>query len=169
MFDDPSKNQTLLLGNIQIVLKVLFSSILVYWFRGLKQYYIPIRWLVCNLKYQSNRSLNIPSRAYLGHLMFFAAREGARGGAFRGWGIWSLRRADSKSWRRQALMHSKRKIPDSWRTGWKAKAYTSFTLYLKVFKNHLYYLRHVRVLSIKPYLHTQLPEHNRSYWKVSQG
>ena len=25
------------------------------------------------------------------------------------------------------------------------------------------YLRHVRVLSIKPCLHTQLPEHSRSY------
>ena len=62
-----------------------------------------------------------------------------------------LRHVDStwrdKSWRRQALMHSKRKIPDSWRTGWKAKACTSFFLYLKVFKNHLYYLWHVRVLS----------------------
>ena len=72
-----------------------------------------------------------------------------------------------KSWRRQALMHSKRKIHDSWRTGWKAKACTSFALYLNVFKNHLYHLRHVRVLSIKPCLHTQLPEHNRSYRKVS--
>ena len=41
-------------------------------------------------------------------------------------------------------------------------------LYLKVFKNHLYYLWHVRVLSIKPCLHTQLPEHNKSYWKVSR-
>ena len=39
---------------------------------------------------------------------------------------------------------------------------------LKVFRNHLYYLWHVRVLSIKPCLHTQLPEHNRSYWKVSR-
>ena len=36
-------------------------------------------------------------------------------------------------------------------------------------ENHLYYLRHVRVLSIKPCLHTQLPEHNRSFWKVSRG
>ena len=52
-----------------------------------------------------------------------------------------------KSWRRQAFMHSKRKIPYSWRTGWKAKACTSFVLYLKVFKNHLHYLWHVRVLS----------------------
>ena len=53
----------------------------------------------------------------------------------------------------------------------KAKACKSFVLYLKVFKNHLYYLWHVsvRVLSIKPCLHTQLPEHNRSYWKVSRG
>ena len=74
-----------------------------------------------------------------------------------------------KSWRRQAFMHSKRKIPDSWRTGWKAKACTSFVLYLKAFKNHLYYLWHVRVLSIKPCLHTQLPEHNKSYSKVSRG
>ena len=65
-------------------------------------------------------------------------------------------------------MHSKRKIPDSWRTGWKVKACTSFALYLKVFKNHLYYLWHVRVLSFKPCLHTQLLEHNRSYWKVSR-
>ena len=60
-------------------------------------------------------------------------------------------------------MRSKRKIPDSWRAGWKAKACTSFVLYLKVFKNHLYYLWHVRVLSIKPCLHTQLPAHNKSY------
>ena len=74
-----------------------------------------------------------------------------------------------KSWRRQALMHSKRKIPNSRRTGWKAKACTSFALYLKVFKNHLYYLRHVRVLSIKPCLRTQLAKHNRSYWKVFRG
>ena len=66
-------------------------------------------------------------------------------------------------------MHSKRKIPDSWRTGWKAKACTSFVPYLKVFKNHSYYLWHVRVLSIKPYLHIQLPEHNKSYRKVSRG
>ena len=84
-----------------------------------------------------------------------------------------LRRADStwrdKPWRRQALMHSKRKIPNSRWTGWKAKACTSFALYLKVFKNHLYYFRHVRVLSIKPCLRTQLAEHNRSYWKVSWG
>ena len=84
-----------------------------------------------------------------------------------------LRQVDStwrdKPWRRQALMHSKRKIPDSLRTGWKAKACTRFALYLKVIKNHLYYLRHVRVLSSKPCLHTQLPKHNRSYWKVSRG
>ena len=84
-----------------------------------------------------------------------------------------LRRTDStwrdKPWRRQALMHSKRKIPDSWRTDWKAKACTSFALYFKVFNNHLYYLRHVIVLSSKPCLHTQLPKHNRSYWKVSRG
>ena len=70
---------------------------------------------------------------------------------------------------RQALMHSKRKIPNSWRTGRKAKACTSLALYLKVFKSYLYYLRHVRVLSIKPCSHTQLPENNRSYWKVSRG
>ena len=74
-----------------------------------------------------------------------------------------------KSWRRQAFVHSKRKIPDSWRTGLKAKACTSFVLYLKVFRNHLYYVWHVRVLSIKPCLHTQLPEHNKSYRKVSRG
>ena len=84
-----------------------------------------------------------------------------------------LCRADStwrdKSWRRQALMHSQRKIPDLWRTGWKTKACTSFVMYLKVSKNNLHYLRHVTVLSIEPCLHTQLPEHNRSYWKVSRG
>ena len=28
---------------------------------------------------------------------------------------------------------------------------------------------YLRGLSIKPCLHTQLPEHNRSYWKVSRG
>ena len=55
------------------------------------------------------------------------------------------------------------------RNGRKAKACTSFVLYLKVFKNHLYYLWHVRVLSIKPCLHTQLPEHNKSYRTVSPG
>ena len=66
---------------------------------------------------------------------------------------------------------SKRKIPDSWRTGWKEKACTSFVLYLEVFKNHLYYLWHVRVLSFKPcfIIHTRLPEHNKSYRKVSRG
>ena len=42
----------------------------------------------------------------------------------------------------------------------KQRVFTSFVLYLKVLKNHLYYLWHVRVLSIKPCLHTQLPEHN---------
>ena len=67
-------------------------------------------------------------------------------------------------------MHSKRKIPDSWQPGWKAKACTSLALYLRVFKNYLYiYLRHVRVLSIKPCSHTQLPVNNRNYWKVSWG
>ena len=34
----------------------------------------------------------------------------------------------------------------------------AFKANLKVFKNHLYYLWHVRVLSIKPCLHTQLPK-----------
>ena len=103
------------------------------------------------IMYQSNRSFNIPTpRAYPGHLT-----SSCPGGGnlinliFPGAGIWS--RADStrgdKSCRRQALMHSKRKIPDSWRTGWKAKACTSFFLYLKIFKNHLHYLWHVRVLS----------------------
>ena len=84
-----------------------------------------------------------------------------------------LRRSDStwrdESWRRQALMCSKWKTPNSWRTGWRANVCTSFALYLKVFKNHLYHLWHVRVLSIKPCLHTQFPERNRSYWKVSRG
>ena len=43
-----------------------------------------------------------------------------------------------KSWRRQTLMNSKEKITYSWRIGWKPKAYTSFVLYLKVFKTDLY-------------------------------
>ena len=81
-------------------------------------------------------------------------------------------RADStwhdNSWS-QALIHSKRKILDSWRTGWKQRLAQALLCICKVFKNHLYYLWHVRVLSIKPCLHTQLPEHNRSYWKVSRG
>ena len=51
----------------------------------------------------------------------------------------------------------------------KSKGLHKFSLYLKVFKNHLYYLWHVRMLSIKPCLYTQLPAHNRSYWKVSRG
>ena len=59
-------------------------------------------------------------------------------------------------------MHSKRKIPGLAEKQRLAQA-------LKVFKNHLYYLWHVRVLSIKPFLHTQLPEHNNSYRKVSRG
>ena len=132
-----------------------------------------------------------PPRTYPGHLTSFPAREGGNliNLVFPGTGIWSLligggefdrysrfhvtSRADSmrgdKSWRRQAFMHSKRKIPDLWQTGWKANSCTSFVLYLKVFKNHLYHLWHIRVLSIKPCLHTQLPEHNKSYQKVSWG
>ena len=35
--------------------------------------------------------------------------------------------------------------------------------------NHLYYLWHVTVLSIKPCLHTQLLEHSKSYRKVSRA
>ena len=118
--------------------------------------------------YQSNRSFNIPPRAYPGHLTSFPAREGGNlinlvfpGQAFDHYllGVGNLiasldfmlrvvliPRGVIKSWRRQAFMHSKQKIPDSWRTGWKAKACTSFVLYLKVFKNHLYYLWNVRVL-----------------------
>ena len=114
--------------------------------------------------YQSNQSLKIPPPT-----TSFAAREG--GNLIASFDF-MLRRVDStwrdKSWRRQALMHSKRKRPDSWRTGWKVKACTNFALYLKVFKNHFYYLRHIRMLSIKSCLHTQLPEHNRRYWKVSR-
>ena len=71
-----------------------------------------------------------------------------------------------KSWRRQAFMHSKQKIPDSWRTGWKAKACTvmlcsvfegiqePFTLSLAC--------KSVVSRSIKPCLHTQLPEHKKT-------
>ena len=51
----------------------------------------------------------------------------------------------------------------------KSKGWHKLVLYLKVFKNHLYYLWHVRVLSIKSCLHTQLPEHIKSYRKVSRG
>ena len=82
----------------------------------------------------------------------------------RGWGIWS-----------QALIScyialiprgvitslDTFKAKDTWfLADWlKSKGlYISFALYLKVFKNHLYYLRYVRV-SINPCLH----------WKVSQG
>ena len=66
-------------------------------------------------------------------------------------GIWSLASISccescwfhvvDKSWRRrrrQTLMNSKEKIAYSWRIGWKPKAYTSFVLYLKVFKTDLY-------------------------------
>ena len=51
----------------------------------------------------------------------------------------------------------------------KSKGLHKLVVYLKVLKNHLYYLRHVRVLSIKPCLHTQLPEHNKSYRKGGGG
>ena len=51
----------------------------------------------------------------------------------------------------------------------KSKSLHKLVLYLKVFKNHLHYLWHVGVLSIKPCLHTQLPEHNKSFRKVSRG
>ena len=147
--------------------------------------------------YQSNRSLNIPPPpAYPGHLTSFAAREGGNLmnlvfpgeghliTTYRGWGIWNfdfmLRVAliprgainHGEDKRRQAFMHSKRKIPDSWRTGWKAEACTSFVLYLKVFENHLHLslaCKSVVSRSIKPCLHTQLPEHNKSYRKVSWG
>ena len=94
-----------------------------------------------------------PPRAYPGHLTSFPAREGGNlmnlvfPGAghlittHRGWGIWLLASISCyitlipggvihcKSWRRPALMHSERKIPDSWQTRWKAKACTSFALY----------------------------------------
>ena len=48
---------------------------------------------------------------------------------------------------------SKEKIADSWQIGWKPKAYmyTSFVLYLKVFKSDLYL-----------FLNIQLQKHNRS-------
>ena len=120
-----------------------------------RKYFGPIlNILNCTVMYRSNRSLNIPPRAYP---QFHVT---SRADSTRG----------DKSWRRQAFMHSKRKIPDSWRTGWKVKACTSFVLSdLKVFKNHLYYLWYVRLLSIKPCLHTQLPEHNKRHRKVSRG
>ena len=51
----------------------------------------------------------------------------------------------------------------------KSKGLHKLVLYLKVFKNHLYYLWHVRVLFIKPCSHTQLPEHGKSYRNVSRG
>ena len=35
-------------------------------------------------------------------------------------------------------MNSKEKIEYSWQIGWEPKAYTSFVLYLKVFKTDLY-------------------------------
>lgn len=39
-------------------LKVLSSSLSVYWFRGVKQYYFPLRWLICN-KSKINSNLNV--------------------------------------------------------------------------------------------------------------
>ena len=141
--------------------------------------------------YQSNRNLNIlpPGipRAF-GILCCPGGREFdelslSRDGAFDhyskgGWGIWSLasiscyvtliprgviNHGGSKPCRIQSERY--RFMAD----GWKAKACASFALNLKVFKNHLNYLRHVRVLSIKPCLHLQLLEHNKSYRKVSRG
>ena len=140
--------------------------------------------------YQSNRSLNIPSGYTPGiWRLFLSGREGIwwTYKSFPGRGIWSLligggefdryprfrvtSRADStwrdKSWRTQALMHSKRKIPDSWRTGWKAKACTSFALYLKLFKNHVYYLWHLRALFVKvtrPSFFWGVPSYFEALW-----
>ena len=65
-------------------------------------------------------------------------------------------------------MHSKRKIPDSLRDWLKSKGLHKLCSVFEVFKNHLYFLWHVKVLSIKPCLHTQLPVHNNSYRKVSR-
>ena len=45
----------------------------------------------------------------------------------------------------------------------KSKGLHKLVLYLKVFKNHFYYLWHLRVFSIKPCLHTQLPEHTEKF------
>ena len=79
----------------------------------------------------------------------------------RGWGIWSLASISCyesllfQSWRRQALMHSKRKI-------FVADWLKSTGLYklCSVFED----IQEPFILS-KPCLHTQLLEHNRTYWK----
>ena len=55
-------------------------------------------------------------------------------------------------------------------TDWlKSKGLRKLCSVFEGIQDHLYYLWHVRVLSIKPCLHTQLPEHNKSYRKVSRG
>ena len=93
--------------------------------------------------YQSNRTLNILPPGIPRAFDAFCCLGGRefdelslpQGGAFDHYSSgeenliasfdFMLWRADStwldKSWRRQALMSSKRKIPDSWRTGWKSK------------------------------------------------
>ena len=114
-----------------------------------------------SIMYQSNRSFNIPTP---GIPRAFDAFSCPRGRAFdhhlQGVGNLSaspdvmlrvalIPRWVDKSWRRQrrqTLMNSKEKIVYSWRIGWKPKAYTSFVLYLKVFKTDLY-------LSINMYIY----------------
>ena len=95
----------------------------------------------------------------------------------RGWGIWSLASISCYAAliprgviiMAEASLGVFKAKDTRFVADWLKSKGLSFALYLKVFKNHLYYLWHVRVLSIKPCLHTQLPEHNRSYWKVSRG
>ena len=122
--------------------------------------------LTQNVSEQNQKHLCVPDTKFVSAIN--VAHAGKRGNICVGNNVSSFARAftsraDStwrfKSWRRQALLHLKRKIPYSWRTGWIAKVRIKFALYLKVFKNHFYYLWHVRVLPIKPCLHTHRPEH----------
>ena len=98
----------------------------------------------------------------------------------RGWGIWSLASISCYGWRWFHVTWSNHGGDKPWRIqserypircglAEKQRLAQKFAPYWKVFKNHLYHLRHVRVWSIKPCLHTQLPEHNKSYRKVSRG
>ena len=94
------------------------------------------------LKYQSNRSFNIPPRAFDAF-----SCPGGREFDHHSLGVGNLIASldvmlRNKSWqrrrRRQTLMNSKEKMAYLWRIGWKPKAYTSCVPYLKAFKNDLY-------------------------------
>ena len=123
--------------------------------------------------YQSNRSLNMPPWAYPGHLTSFPAREGGNlmnlvfPGAghlittHRGWGIWSLASIwyyESGWFQIMAETNLDAFIAkDTWLVAHWLTRKGLRKLYSEFEGIQEPYLWHVRA---------QLPEHDRSYWKV---